>query len=336
MQSIGGFCFVYSQGILIFMKSESGLIKLFLLLVLVLCGGFFILFFIGKNGATFQNLSNSSFANPTGGTPIGQQNPLLPQVPSSSSGSGTSILGGFLGGSSLSLGTGNAPYEVQTYSEYVTIRNNSSASVDITGYTITNGKGDRPIESTINQNLTNIPSDKSVIPQGTKYLSPDARYVLSDIILEPGGVAYVITGGPFTAYTMPISVSFQDNKCEGYLGKTYPFTPYLSNSCPRAENEVGAESVSIQCYDYLRTIYACQDAKKDDKVRHDAQTTICQQFVDKITNYKGCYDRHVGDSNFLSKDWRVFLGRPREMWAARNESIRLYDRAGKLVSQTSY
>lgn len=315
------------------MKSEKGLIKLFLLLTLVLCAGILLLFVIGKNGLALPSVGSSAFSNPASNNSNGQPNPLLPQISGSSGGSSNN--GGFLGGSSLSLGSGNASYETQPYSEYVTIRNSSQSSIDITGYTLTNAKGDRPIETTQNQNIITS-SDRSTFGQGTKYLSPDGRFVLQNIVLAPGGTAYVTTGGPFISYNLSINTSFQENKCEGYLSKTYPFTPYLNNNCPRPESESGAESVSLQCYDYMKTIYSCQDPSKDDKTRHDAQTTICQRFMDQVTNYKGCYDRHVGDSNFLSRDWRVFLGRKTEMWASRNESIRLYDRAGKLVTQVSY
>ncbi|MCK5059929.1 MAG: hypothetical protein KAR00_02155, partial [Candidatus Pacebacteria bacterium] len=50
----------------------------------------------------------------------------------------------------------------------------------------------------------------------------------SDIVIEPGGKAIVVTG------ISPVGVSFRANLCTGYLNQFNTFTPSLTYICPLA------------------------------------------------------------------------------------------------------
>ncbi len=250
------------------------------------------------------------------------------------------------GGSSGSQPPGQSPYAGQVYvsagdtstiqpsQEYVTIRNSGQGPVDITGWTLTNGKGTRPIQTSENSYIYPV-ADSATIGQGTEFLDPSDVFDLGPIILAPGDNAIVTTGGPFIAYPYKISTSFRENICEGYL-RDYPFEPSLSRQCPYATNDPTINTVTDQCYDYMRSLSACEDPEKYDKDNFDGQTSQCQAFMTARLSYGACVAGHKSDANFSMSQWRIFLGKQREMWADSRETISLYDANNLLVDQKSY
>jgi hypothetical protein len=232
----------------------------------------------------------------------------------------------------ITLSKGNTN-TIQTYEENVRIRNTGNP-VNITGWTLTNNKGTKPIEN--RQNSYFYPSqDVAIIGQGTEFLDPSGRYAIGPIVLNKNDTAIVITGGPFSQYSFPLSTSFRENICTGYL-KTYPFNPALTKSCPYIKSDPAINTITDECYDYATRLGRCVDPAKDDKKRFEQQTSVCRAFLSARLNYPGCVAQNRQSLNFATNTWRVFLGQKREMWATRRETITLYDKQGLIVDQISY
>jgi len=242
--------------------------------------------------------------------------------------------GGSPYGNKVSLSYGTAGSAYQTFEEYVTL-NNSGPAVNITGWTLTNSKGSRPIENR-QTNYVYPVADSATIGTGTEFLSPDGAFKTGSIILKTGDVAYLTTGRPYSQYPFSISTSFRENICVGYL-KNYPFSPALNNSCPYITNDPLIKTVTDECYDYMRTLSRCVDPEKEDKKRFDENiTSQCRAFIRPRLNYAGCVDNSSNLSNFSTNIWRIFLSKDKELWSNSRETITLYDASGLIVDQISY
>ena len=232
------------------------------------------------------------------------------------------------------LSTGNASFAYQTYEEYVTIRN-SGSPVSITGWVLTNGKNTRPVETT-SQNYAYMLSDSAMIGEGTEFLSPEGKYSTGPIVLKNGDTAVVVTGGPFNNFKLPISTSFRENICLGYLDSDYPWSPQIRLDCPTPSSDPDIGKVTQECYDYLRNTNRCEDPEKEDKEAFDELRSPCKEFIRTRLTYDGCVATNKDKSGFSTSQWRVFLGRKFELWRKENETITLYDAQGRLIDQVKY
>jgi hypothetical protein len=52
--------------------------------------------------------------------------------------------------------------------------------------------------------------------------------------------------------------------------------------------------------------------------------------------YQGCVSKNRASDSFSLKQWRVFLGKSRELYSNRHDTITLYDAEGRIVGQFSY
>ena len=315
------------------MKKQSGFIQVLFALVI---GAALILFVFYlwnsfSSGAAFNSVgtgvSNSSAPN------------LFPNIPSENSlptsGSSNSSSGSPYQGS-IQISSGDASSTYQPNDEYIQISNNGQSSVDISGWTLENAYGTRPIQTTGNQ-AVNITPEKVTIPNGTNFLDPSGNFVTGPIILQPGDTAIVTTGGPFVAYPFKITTSFRANICAGYLNYTYPFDPQLSNDCPLPQNEPGINAVTDVCYNYVRYLSQCYDPQLEDatNLRNNFQQN-CVSYIDEHFSYAACVGNHENDANFNESTWRVFLGLNHELWHSPDDSIKLYDGKGLLVDEVDY
>ncbi|MBX4209090.1 lamin tail domain-containing protein [Candidatus Parcubacteria bacterium] len=328
------------------MKEQRGFIMKLTLFVVAACVLFIVFASLARyiGPGTFNNLGDlSSNSNPSGFSADSKTNPLLDFLdtsggsasfgaPSGVSNTPASSRSAYAG--RISLSSGNASYSNQPFEEYVTIRNSGKGSVSITGWTLTNGKGTRPIETSQNSYIYPA-ADSATIGQGTEFLDPSGAFQVGPIVLRPGDNAIVTTGRPFSQFPFSIYTSFRENICEGYL-KNYPFDPPLNQSCPYPANDPAIRTVTDECYDYMQSLSRCEDPEKYDKTRFELQTMQCRNFMTSRLNYPSCVARNGNSAGFSTNQWRVFLGKGRELWASQRETITLYDSKGLIVDQISY
>ena len=330
-------------------REEQGIIKPLILVTVGICIVFIVFAALAKQLTPQGGFNSGIFYNPNQGTgPIEiYTNPILDfgsgsdlyesYEPDRTGGSAAPSAGGSSYSGSVRLSIGNT-YSIQPSEEYLMLTNNSSASVDITGWKLANSKGTRPIENQINSYV--YPSGESAtIGQGTQFLDPSGKYVTGNIVLKPGDTAYITTGRSPSNFPLPITTSFRENICLGYLD-TYPFTPYVNNKCPLATEDPAIQTVTDECYDYIRGLNRCVDPTKlsgtYEKDRYELLTSQCKAFMRTRLNYPSCVANYRNSPNFSTNIWRVYLGRSMEMWASTRETITLYDKAGKVVSRITY
>jgi hypothetical protein len=250
--------------------------------------------------------------------------------------------------SAISLGEGNASYAVEAGDEYITIQNNGRNPIDITGWKLSNNKGNRTFYS--GNTPVQYASDVAVVPQATGYILPDSGYALpQDIVLAPNETAVVTTGSVGVQSPYRIT-SFKENECSGYIEALpqYDFTPNLSYSCVRPTDEPGVSNLDTACKNFISGLSACQTPQYGNITRsttdscdncvnsRPAPSDVCLSFIKQHYSYAGCIANHKDDAKFYSNTWRVFLGSKWELWGKEDEVISLFDQFGKLAAYRSY
>lgn len=246
---------------------------------------------------------------------------------------------------------GNASSEYQSGREYIVLQANSrnKESISLVGWFLTNGKN-RRIVSTSPELRLGV-SDRVYIPEGTLVYSPDRPNILSPINLAPGEKVVAVSGKFPSFAKYDIGGSFKNNMCTGYIGKINndAFTPNLPNACPDPSKEPGIQTVSDECYKFIRGMPRCHTPKFSDYTGRGATRekeksvdgvtgldSYCRSFIADHYNYAGCLKYNTLDEAFPGTEWRVYFGRTWEMWAETNEVVTLYDDQGRVVDEKSY
>jgi hypothetical protein len=312
----------------------------FIIIVIII---FVVWFFMSGNAQTIRNLaSQGQSASQIIAETANQSQPgkaastFAPQTPtiqgtSQSSGSPFNIShltasketnpSPYLGQVSLqegAIGGGNVN------DEYLTIQNASqnTKSVDISGWHIV---------STTSGNQVTVGLGVSLAMPGQSFPAGDINGS-EDIVLKPGGTAYIISG-----YS-PISQSFLINKCTGYFNQSNTFYPSLPYNCPSISKEPVPSSLNAlgdACHDYVNSYPQCTSAPTTFP-QSVAQDYNCQLFVTKEANYNQCVTSHRSDADFLTSQWYVYLNHTQTIWKSRYESIELRDLDNKVVDRISY
>jgi hypothetical protein len=249
---------------------------------------------------------------------------------------------------SVSVGQGNASYSTDPLDEYITIDNQSQNPINLTGWKLVNNKANRTYYA--GNQAQKYPSDEVLIPQGAGYIDPRGGFsILQNIILKPGETAIVTTGG--TGMQAPYKItSFKENKCSGYIASLpqYDFTPSLNSSCVAPTQESGVSNLDAACKTFISGLSSCRVPTygKTDRYSEDscdncvngrpAPSSACLAFIKEHYSYEGCLRYHKDDSDFYGRTWRIFLGKPWEMWGKDDEIISLYDQFGKLAAYRAY
>lgn len=167
--------------------------------------------------------------------------------------------------------------------------------------------------------------------RGSQFL-PRAINVYDPTGLTPESDVFLRRSETLVLYTTQSAIgkNLRLNKCIGYLENTNKFTPSLPRNCP----SVGFSEISSftgKCQDYIRTLGSCRlPAPNPDVPETDY---ACRSYIDTI-NYRGCYERHRGDGDFLSREWRVWTGS--RFLDERHDRVLLLDKQGLLVDIYSY
>lgn len=264
----------------------------------------------------------------------------------------TPLLGRSAWSGQVKIGAGNAQYEYQPNQEHITLTNYSDQPVTITGWMLANGRNRRlyPVGPTEASGV----SDFVLIPPAVNVLADGEAIPPVPIILEPGAVVTINTGSPPATSDWPASSAgglavsaFRHNLCLGYLDETvrnFRPNPTFYSACPGPDQEPGLERLDDDCYDYVRYLNRCHEPEfRRDRDGYDTVdgrrlnlSGHCRAYIQSHYNYQACVANHRADSNFLGRDWRVFLKRHWELWADNRETITLYDTGGQIVDQVSY
>lgn len=183
-----------------------------------------------------------------------------------------------------------------------------SGTIDITGWQIkTNRSGE-------------------YVPQAIGLYDPSGLSAPTDILLGQGQYVYLYSSsGPF---------NLRLNKCIGYVGNTNKTTPALPENCPYVDQAaVSRFGFTGACESYVYSLGPCQVPDMN-SMRIPANDYACRDYLENDFNYKACFLAHVGDADFLSNQWWVWMGgSPLDPY---HDVVNLLDRNGLLVDQYSY
>jgi len=212
----------------------------------------------------------------------------------------------------------NGVRETSPTAEYIIISASltNTAPINITGWSVQSALSGR----------------RAFIPTGVPTFKMGALGSISDVYLEPGKNAVITTG------VSPVGVSIRENICSGYLEQFQTFIPPVSASCPAPSEELPDTLQNLQqygasCVDFVETLRRCEYFLGS--IPSDL-SDACVHFIKNALTYNGCVERHRWRPSFSLGDWRIFLGRPFELWQNNRDVLRLLDKEGRTVDVWSY
>jgi len=222
---------------------------------------------------------------------------------------GTSALEGAL---SLSRGSYSATVPVEEYVE-VRLSDSAPARVLLSGMTL---------KSSASGRVTEI-GRGAYLPQQASINAEEPIY------LEPGGVAYIITGRSPTGY------SFRLNTCTGYFGQSQRWTPSLPHDCPLPRTEplpLPPNHLPDSCLEFIDSTRRC----RIEPAPPDTLSPQCRNFIRESFTYPRCVSAHKSDAGFYKNEWRIYLSRDNTLWKSTREIISLIDQSGKTIDTITY
>ena len=182
-----------------------------------------------------------------------------------------------------------------------------------------------------------ITGNIAIIPKGTKLYKLGQINAVEDIMLKPGQAAMIYTG------SSPLSVSFQENKCMGYLNNLNSFNPPINTLwCPNPKKLVPNTVDNIKkygdvCMEAVNNLRKCQYFTSENSY-YNKVTPECKSKLTTEFTYEACVARSANDKDFypLNSAWRVYLELPQRLWKDKYEVIKLMDKDGKTIFVTSY
>ncbi len=195
-------------------------------------------------------------------------------------------------------------YSVGQISLYANL--NGSDTVDVTGWMLRANTGGE------------------VVPQAVNLYDPSGLAAPDDIVLKSGDYVNIYTSAS------AIGENLRLNKCTGYLEDTNHFNPSLPQDCPSI-SQSDISGFSGQCQNYITSLYSCALPAPNPPVPQNDYG--CINYLTTI-NFKGCYERHSGDSDFLSHEWRVWTSYT--FLDQYHDKLQLLDKNGLLVDLYQY
>lgn len=198
--------------------------------------------------------------------------------------------------------------------EYIEIRTVSKTEpVLITGWTL---RGREGLDIAIGQG-SYLPYSSQINPQ-------------NQIYLEPNATAIITTG------QSPIGTSFRLNVCTGHFNQFQKFFPSLPEECPRVPESNVPLNYPVACFNFVRSLSKC---RMPTSIPYEKAIEIgndCILFLKETSNYNGCVNAHKDEENFYKREWRIYLGRDKELWNNQRDKITLRDQQGKIIDEVSY
>ncbi len=162
------------------------------------------------------------------------------------------------------------------------------------------------------------------VPGAVNVYDPSGLAEESDIYLANGEVINM-----YTSYS-PIGRNLRLNKCIGYLQNTMVFNPSLPGGCPSV-NRSEILNFTGECQNYILSLGSCALPAPNPPIPQNDYS--CQSFLNTL-NYRGCFERHRGDQDFLSREWRVWTGS--QFMDPQHDRIFLFDKNGLLIDEYIY
>jgi hypothetical protein len=172
-----------------------------------------------------------------------------------------------------------------------------------------------------------------IIPRAINIYEPSGLMSEEDIILTANNYVDIYSS------RSPINRNFRLNKCTGYLENTYNFYPSLPRNCPSIpRSEIN--HLSGQCQSYILSLWGCKapDVSFYNSLPGTDEGNLCRQFLNTI-NHGTCFQKHRFDSDFLSNEWRVWIGQriiPEDILDPQHDRLLLFDKQGLLVDEHTY
>lgn len=149
----------------------------------------------------------------------------------------------------------------------------------------------------------------------------------SAFVVKPSSRIIVTTGAS------PLQASFRTNVCTGYFNQFNEFSPALRQDCPRPKDEPGKEDFQDVCLDYIDQLPRCKIPLTNPPFRMEAN---CTRWITENVGYAGCVENHKADVGFYKNEYRVYLGRPQEVWLNTRDTITLRDVRGNVIKMLEY
>ena len=163
-----------------------------------------------------------------------------------------------------------------------------------------------------------------VVPRAVNLYDPSGLAGESDIRLSNSDMLNIYST------QSAIGENLRMNKCIGYLENYNHFTPQLPLSCPYIDRSEIANFTGA-CQNVITSVGSCKFPPDNPLI---APTDYaCKDYLSRM-NYKGCFERHSGDADFLSHEWRAWAGT--RFLDPSHDNVYLYDRLGLLVDTYSY
>ncbi len=170
-------------------------------------------------------------------------------------------------------------------------------------------------------------SSTSNIPPAVRFVDSYFSNTAQEIILEPGQRLFLHAGDS------PLGIDFRTNRCFGFLPNRSRIG--FSSSCRSfSPDELFAIRrrwpVSDRCLSIIQA-HACSAATDRERQSVERDYT-CQRFLQNELTYRGCFERHHNDPDFLGNDWHVYVTTGQFRFS-RYDIISLFDQNGLLVAR---
>ena len=155
--------------------------------------------------------------------------------------------------------------------------------------------------------------------------------------LNPEGDIVLRSGEHMRAYSWKSAIgkNFRLNKCTGFLNQMYAFSPSLPEECPSIAQDRRVITFTGACQDFLRSLPSCKLPSPNDLNRYTGSNDIeCRKIADQYT-YGNCYDTNRTKSDFLSREWRVWLNGAMR-FDPKHDRLILFDKQGLVVDEYVY
>lgn len=215
---------------------------------------------------------------------------------------------------------------------YISNRGWRAGPVYVGGWTLENGS----LSSTKNKKKVILPI--SAVEYYNPYSSSGNAKV--PLVLNPGESLIISVGERPAGRKLPLTTSFKENVCMGYLENLsgLDLEPSLSVRCPSELDFVDKDKVRDECYSLVRRLPRCTEPKVvNDCVNSYCEVpSSCRRLVEDIFGYENCFNKRKNQDDFLGDTWRVYLGYSSNIFRKSNGYLALYDNQGLLVDRIEY